>query len=169
MSLSWHEGAPSTALRKVCRPADIRRRPRRTQKRMVSGMPASEFPDRGILWRGWTEETLRLIAEKQMPVLLFVADPNSPVWPFLREIFKEMPKNAKLQQLLHETYPALYIEADALPDELKLLGAGTTYHIAILSPYGLTPMATMDPITGKPSDVVNKVVAILERLVVTWR
>jgi len=135
----------------------------------VSEIPASEFPDKGILWRGWTEETLSFINEKQMPVLLFIADPNSPVWPFLREIFKEMPKNGKLRQLLHETYPALYIETDALPDELKLLGAGATYHIAILSPYGLTPMATMDPVTGKPSDVVNELVAILERLLAAWR
>jgi hypothetical protein len=29
----------------------------------------------------------------------------------------------------------LYIEADALPEELKELGAGRRYHIAILSPY----------------------------------
>jgi len=30
-------------------------------------------------------------------------------------------------------------------------------------------MATMDPVTGKPSDVVNELVAILERLLAAWR
>jgi len=83
----------------------------------------SEFPDKGILWRGWNDATLSIINEKQRPVLLFVADTDPAVWPFLREIFKEIPTNTKLRTLLHESYPALYIEADALPEELKELGA----------------------------------------------
>src|SRR6516165_4973480 len=74
--LAWGQGR---CMRPNCRPKVTRLR---TQKRMVSEIPASEFPDKGILWRGWTEETLSFINEKQMPVLLFIADPNSPVWPF---------------------------------------------------------------------------------------
>jgi hypothetical protein len=132
-------------------------------------MSASEFPDKGILWLRWNDATLRIISEKQRPVLLFVADKDPFVWPFLREIFKEMPANTKLRTLLHESYPALYIEADALPEELKALGAGSRYHIAILSPYGLTPIVTIDPVSGKPAEVINEIVLILERLLTAWR
>ena len=77
-------------------------------------MPTSQFPEEGILWRDWSDETLRAIEEKKWPVLLFVADPEPTVWPFLREIFKEMPANARLRVLLHEFYPAVFIQADAL-------------------------------------------------------
>jgi hypothetical protein len=131
-------------------------------------MSAPEFPDKGILWRGWNEETLRLISEKEKPVLLFVADPDPIVWPFLREAFRDMPNNAKLRALLHEVYPALCIKADELPEELKLLGAGSRYHIAILSPYGLTPMVTFAPVTGRPSELIDEIVAVLERLLQAW-
>jgi hypothetical protein len=79
-----------------------------------------------------------------------------------------MPANTKLRSLLHESYPALYIEADALPEELKELGAGRRYHIAILSPYGLTPMVMIDPVSGKAAEVVNEIVLILERLLTVW-
>ena len=131
-------------------------------------MAEPEFPAEGILWRGWDEETLRLISEKGQPVLLFVADPDPLVWPFLRETFKEMPKNARLRDLLHARCPALYIEAESLPWELKALGAGSRFHIAILSPYGLTPMVTIDPVSGKPEDVVARIVLVLERILEAW-
>jgi hypothetical protein len=132
-------------------------------------MSQSEFPDKGILWRGWDDATLSIISERQRPVLLFVADADPVVWPFLREIFKEMPANTRLRTLLHESYLALFIEADALPEDLKALGAGSRYHIAILSPHGLTPMITIDPMGGKPAEVVNEIVLILERLLAVWR
>jgi hypothetical protein len=135
----------------------------------VGTVTPSDFPDEGILWRGWNDTTLSIINEKQRPVLLFVADTDPVVWPFLREVFKQMPTNAKLRTFLHESYPALYIEADALPEELKALGAGSRYHIAILSPHGLTPIVTIDPVSGKPAEVVNEIVLILERLLTVWR
>jgi hypothetical protein len=62
----------------------------------------------------------------------------------------------------------LYIETDALPEELKELGAGSRYHIAILSPYGLTTIVTIDPVSGKPAEVVNEIVLILEQLLTVW-
>jgi hypothetical protein len=128
-----------------------------------------EFPDRGILWRGWEDETLRIINEKQQPVLLFVADTDPFVWPFLRETFKAMPNNIKLRDLLHARFLALYIEADKLPEELKLLGAGSRYHVAILSPHGLTPLMTIDPMGGKPTEIVERIVLALERILENWR
>ena len=131
-------------------------------------MPTPEFPDQGILWRGWDDETLRIINEKEQPVLLFVADSDPTVWPFLREIFKELPKNAKLRELLHARCPALYIEAAALPLELTSLGAGSRYHIAILSPYGLTPLVTIDPIGGNPAATVERIALLLERILEAW-
>lgn len=132
-------------------------------------MSASRFPEQGILWRGWSEETLRAIEDKKWPVLLFVADPDPMVWPFLRGIFNEMPANAKLRALLHEFFLALFIKADVLPEHLEELGAGSRYHIAVLSPHGLTPMVTIDPVSGSPQDVVSDMVLILERLVDVWR
>jgi len=127
-----------------------------------------DFPDKGILWRGWDDDTLRIIQEKNRPVLLFVADTDPFVWPFLREIFKAMPANARLRQLLNDFYPALFIKADAIPADLKTLGAGSNYRIAVLSPYGLTPMVTIE-IQRSPEEVVHTIVEILERLVDAWR
>jgi hypothetical protein len=132
-------------------------------------MSDPNFPDGGILWRGWNEDTVDIIKARDKPVLLFVADPDPLVFPFLREIFREMPKNARLRALLHETFVALYIEAAALPDELKLPGAGTDYHVAVLSPYGMTPLVTFAVVTGKPADLVAEIVLVLERLLETWR
>ena len=63
----------------------------------------------------------------------------------------------------------MLVKADAVPQRLKELGAGSRYHIAVLSPYGLTPMVTIDPVSGKPAEVVNKIVLILERLIDIWR
>src|SRR3981189_3641654 len=121
-------------------------------------MPTPRFPEAVILWRGWSDETLRAIDEKKRPGLLFVADKDPRVWPFLREIFKQMPGNAKLRGLLRESYVALYIEANALPNLLNELGAASRYHIAILSPYGLTAMITFDAVSGKPASVVDEIV-----------
>ena len=131
-------------------------------------MPEPEFPDKGILWRGWDDDTLRVIDEVQRPVLLFVADADPLVWPSLREIFKAMPKNEKLRNLLHRRYPALFIKAAGLPEQLKALGAGSRYHIAILSPNGLMPLVTVDPMGSKPAEVVDHIALILERLLETW-
>ena len=71
-----------------------------------------DFPDKGILWRGWNDDTLRIIQEKNRPVLVFVADTDPFVWPFLREIFKAMPANVRLRQLLNDYYSAMFIKAD---------------------------------------------------------
>ncbi|MGO9602039.1 MAG: hypothetical protein ACLQAT_01305 [Candidatus Binataceae bacterium] len=130
-------------------------------------MPEPEFPDKGIIWRGWDTETVALIAEKQRPVLLFVADPIAPEWPFLREIFKEMPANERLRTLLHESFLPLFVEGNAAPDELSRLGAGSNHFIAVLSPYGLTPMVTINPV-GDPAKIVAQIVSILERLDEGW-
>jgi hypothetical protein len=132
-------------------------------------MSESDFPGEGILWRGWNDETLALIQQRGLPVLLFVADPNAFAWPFLKAVFKAMPANAKLRGFLHERYPALFIEADVLPEELKALGAGDRYHIAVLSPAGLTPMIIIDPVHGAPAEVVAEIARILERLDEVWR
>jgi hypothetical protein len=129
----------------------------------------SEFPDKGLLWRRWDEEGLRIIQEKQLPVLLFVRDSDPLIWPFLRDTFEEMPKNAKLRNLLHDRCTALYVEVEALPSELKLLGAGTRFHIAILSSSGLTPMVTINPAAGgTPAEIVERIVAALERILEAW-
>jgi hypothetical protein len=132
-------------------------------------MATPEFPDRGILWLLWNDETQRVIAEKQNPVLLFVRDTDPLVWPFLRELFKEMPKNDRLRTLLHERCCPLYTEVETLTEALKALGAGSRYHLAILSPNGLTPMITIDPAGGKPAEIVAHIVGLLERVLAAWR
>lgn len=127
-----------------------------------------QFPEHGILWRGWNDETLRLIQEKGFPVLIFIADPHAFEWPLLKAVFKEMPTNARLCELLHEFCPALFLRADELPDDLTMLGAGSRYHIAVLSPYGLTPMVRFNPASGSTPNIVNEIVQILERLIEAW-
>jgi hypothetical protein len=130
--------------------------------------PEQEFPRDGILWRGWNEETLRLVQQRERPVLLFVADPDPLVWPFLREAFKAMPANAKLCDLLHDFYTPLYIEARSLPEELSALGAGSRYHVAVLSPYGFTPLVWVN-VLRPPDEVIATIVDTLERLAEAWR
>jgi hypothetical protein len=131
-------------------------------------LSAEDFPGQGILWRGWDDETLRLIAEKRRPVFLFVADPDPMVSPFLRETFKALPGNARLRELLHDFYTPLFIEARALPEDLKAFGAGSRYHVAVLSPHGLTPMVTVD-VLRKPEEVIATIVETLERIADAWR
>ena len=131
-------------------------------------IPAQDLPGAGILWRGWNEETLRLVHQRERPVLLFVADPDPLVWPFLRETFKAMPANTKLCELLREFYTPLYIEAGSLPDDLTAFGAGSRYHVAVLSPYGFTPLVWID-VLRPPHEVIATIVDTLERLADTWR
>jgi hypothetical protein len=128
-----------------------------------------QLPADGILWRGWSEETLAEIAQRNQPVLLFVADPDPFVWPFLRETLRAMPPNTTLRELLHETCIPLFIKVDELPIELNTLGAGSRYHIGILSPYGLTPMVTINPVQGNPAAVVEEIAQTLKHLTVAWR
>ena len=130
--------------------------------------PEHAFPGDGILWRGWNEETLRLVQERKRPVLLFVADPDPLVFPFLRETFKAMPGNARLRELLHEFYTPLYIEAPSLPEDLKAFGAGSRYHVAVLSPYGFTPMVWVN-VLRPPDEVIATIVDTLERMQDAWR
>ena len=125
---------------------------------------APDFPDTGILWRRWNEATQCEIAERARPVLLFVADPLAPVFMFLREIFRVMPKNPALRVLLDQEFIGLYVEAAELSDDLGAFGAGERYHIAILSPHGLNAMVTFDPVRGDPDAVVAEIVQVLERL-----
>jgi hypothetical protein len=140
----------------------------RTTVMTASESPEHAFPGDGILWRGWNEETLRLIQERERPVLLFVADPDPRVFPFLRETFKAMPGHARLRELLHEFYTPLYLEASSLPDDLKAFGAGSRYHVAVLSPYGFTPLVWVN-VLRPPDEVIATVVDTLERMQDAWR
>jgi hypothetical protein len=132
-------------------------------------MSEPRFPEQGILWLRWCDETLNAIAARKRPVLVVVADRDPMVSPFLREIFEAMPADARLRALLHESVLPLLIEADGIPVQLEDFGAGTRYHIAILSPYGLTPMATFDPIGRDPERVVDDIVEALDRVNEGWR
>ena len=129
----------------------------------------ADFPAAGIVWRQWSAATEAELAERQRPILLFVANPDPTVAPFLRAIFAAMPANARLRELLHDEFPALFVEAGSIPDALGLFGAGSQYHLAVLSPYGLTPMVTFDVTTGNAAALVGEIVAVLERLLPIWR
>ena len=76
--------------------------------------------------------------------------------------------NARLRELLREFYTPLFIEAHALPDDLKALGAGSRYHVAVLSPYGLTPMVWVN-VLRPPDEVIAAIVDTLERMQDAWR
>ena len=126
--------------------------------------PTSQTPEEGILWRGWEDATFEFIKQKDKPILLFVADPDPTVAPFLKAVLGAMPADAKLRALLRDVFPAVLVETKAMPEYLAALGAGTAYHIAVLSPAGLTPLITLDPRGGKPQEVVAQLVRILEKL-----
>lgn len=128
-----------------------------------------DFPDKGILWLRWDAATLDFIAEKNRPVFLFVGDSDPVIAPFLRALLRAMPKNAKLRSLLHDQFPALFIEANApVPEELAMLGARETFHVAVLSPAGLTPLWTINPVHGNTEELVDWIAQGLERLVGIW-
>jgi hypothetical protein len=133
----------------------------------VGGNP--DFPKDGILWQRWSEPAVRQIVERRRPVLIFVADRLHPLWPFLREAFAAMPKNARLRALLHEEFPALYLEAAELPEELARFGAGSQYHLAILQNPGFDPLLIFDPVTGDTARLVGEIVTVLERLLENYR
>ncbi len=126
--------------------------------------PDARSRGQGIPWRRWDDQTRESIEEKGRPVLLFVADPQWPFWPRLQAVLGEMPANGRLRELL-QFYPALLVEADDLPEDLKLWGAGSSYHIAVLSTSGFNPMVTFDPVsTGTAGEIVDEIVRVLEAL-----
>jgi hypothetical protein len=118
----------------------------------------------GILWHEWNEETERQVAERNRPVLLFVANPDPMVAPFLNLFLRAAPLNARLRELLHDYYIAIMIRADALPEYFADMGAGRRYNLAVLSPAGLTPLAVIDPSDGRPEAIVETVAELLTRL-----
>jgi hypothetical protein len=129
----------------------------------------ADFPDRGIIWLRWEPASLDLIAEKGRPVFLFVGDQDPTVAPFLRALLRAMPRNEKLRRLLHDEFLALFIESNAtVPEELATFGAGSTFHVAILAPSGLTPLCIINFVHGNPDEVVGRIVEVLERLVGIW-
>ena len=123
-----------------------------------------EFPEDGILWHEWNDETIRMIEERDRPVLLFVSNPDPSVAPFLKGVLQAMPLNEKLRGLLHDYYIALMVHIDSMPEYLADLDAGSRYHIAVLSPAGLTPIVTIDPLGGRPEEIAETILKVLQKL-----
>jgi hypothetical protein len=136
---------------------------------MATPPELTDFPDAGIVWKKWNAETEAELAQRARPILLFVADPDPMVFPFLRAVFQAMPANARLRDLLLGEFPALYVEAGAIPEALSAFGAGRQYHIAVLSPHGLNPLVVFDPVRGDAAALVAEIVSVLERLLPAWR
>ena len=130
---------------------------------------SSHFPDKGILWRIWNDDTRSEIAQRRFPVLLFVLDRRPAIWLQLKQIFEGMPGNVGMRELLRRDYPAVVVEASDIPEELAVLGAGSQFHIAVLSPYGLTPMVVIDPTLGTSAEIIDEIVLILEQMKNVWR
>ena len=130
-------------------------------------IPEFEFPKNGILWRSF-DDTITLLNEKTRPVLVFVRDLGGMHWPFLREIFSAMPNNEKLCSLLNGPCAAMLLKADSIPADMAVMGAGGAYHIAVLSPAGLTTMVTFNHVTGKPEALVEEIATVLEKLAPFW-
>ncbi len=127
-------------------------------------MSQPKFPKDGILWHEWNDETVKMIEKRNRPVLLFVANPDPTVSPFLKGVLRAMPLNIKLRDLLHDYYIALMFQADSIPEHFKELGAGSRFNIAILSPAGLTPMVIINPTKGKPEEIAETIAKVLEKL-----
>ena len=127
-------------------------------------MPEFESPKDGILWRSY-DETIALWKERPRPIFAFVLDKSGICWPFLREIFKAMPKNEKLRSVLNGPCIPMLLRADSLPEymkELGTLGAGDGYHIAILGPSDMLPTLKFDFVTGDPEALVEKIASALK-------
>jgi hypothetical protein len=129
--------------------------------------PEFKSPKDGILWRSY-DDTITILNEKTRPVLAFVMDYDGTRWPFLREILRAMPKNEKLRNLLDGPCVAMLLKADSMPEYMAALGAGRDYHIAILSPAGLTPLEIFNYVTGKPETLVEKIASDLEAIASLW-
>jgi hypothetical protein len=82
-------------------------------------------------------------------------------------LFEEYPAsqalNEKLRDLLHY-YIALMVHIDSMPEYLEELGAESQYNTAILSPTGFTPMVTIDPLEGRPEEIVKNILMVLQKL-----
>jgi hypothetical protein len=105
-----------------------------------------ELRDAGIIWKDYNQ-TLQLLKENPRPIFAFVLDEDGTRWPFLREIFRALPQNKKLRELLDGPCVPMLLKSDALPpylEELATLGPVKGYHIAILSPAGFTPLRSFD-------------------------
>jgi len=121
----------------------------------------------GILWQDY-DGTIRLLKEKARPVLLFVLDQDGTRFPFLREILAAMPRNEKLRTLLNGSCTAMLLKPDSMPEYMQDLGAGSNYHLAILSPAGLTPLVTFDYMTGHTEKLVEEIAKVLEAVSRSW-
>ena len=136
---------------------------------MATPPDLTDFPDAGIIWLKRNAATEAALAQRERPILLFVTDPDPMFFPFLRAVFQALPKNARLRNLLHDQFPALYVEAGSVPEALSAFGAGRQYHVAVLSPYGLNPLVVFDPVRGDAAALVAEIVSVLERLLPAWR
>jgi len=136
---------------------------------MAEDLRPPQFPKEGIAWHDY-DGTISLLKKKARPVLLFVLDTDGTRFPFLREILLAMPRNEMLRKLLDGPCVAMLLKSDAIPGYMQDLGAGSSFHSAILSPVGLTPLATFDHVTGQPQALVQDIANGLEavsRLFVT--
>jgi len=125
--------------------------------------------DRTIPWRHWDEATLDFIQEKGQAVFLFVATSDAAAAPHLNAVLQAMPGNAKLCRLLREHFTPLLVDTDAaMPEYLAWIDAGSAFQLGVLSPVGLTPIATIDPTHRSVDEVVDVTVEVLERLAGIW-
>ncbi len=69
-----------------------------------------EFPKDGILWHEWNDDTLGTIEERDRPVVLFVANPDPVIAPFLQGVLLSHAfELERLRNLLHDYYIALMV------------------------------------------------------------
>lgn len=126
-------------------------------------MAATSFPESGILWRGWNDETIGIIRERAHPFVLFVSNPDPLVAPFLKAFLAAAPKNERLRLLLHEYAVALMVQAGSVPENFSIYGAGTAFQLAIFSPVG-NPLVTIDVSQGSAAELADLVAEYLTRL-----
>ena len=79
-----------------------------------------------------------------------------------------MTKNEKLRSLLNGPCAAMLLEVDSMPEYMGDPGAGSDYHIAILSPAGLTAMRIFNYVAGEPEALVEKTASALEAIAPLW-
>jgi hypothetical protein len=119
----------------------------------------------GIHWLQWNDETLDVFARQRRPIVVLVDDRDQAVAARVGALRAAMSEHGQLCALMADHFHGVFVDADAIPEHLAWLDAGTAFHLAVLSPIGWTPIATIDLThddTGVLVELVAQTLAALE-------
>jgi hypothetical protein len=123
----------------------------------------------GSYWLRWNDETLDLFAERRRPIVVLVDDRDPAISARVRALRAAMSEHPRLCALMGNQFHGVFVDADAIPEHLAWLDAGTAFHLAVLSPIGWTPIATIDIMRDDTEALVDQIAQALTGLDGIWR